>query len=774
MGAAAIFPKRETRPRMLLAIWEFLFKYPPLVFEKGTLLFASPLPWWMLGLAVALAGLAGWSYLRPRRSLDPRDRAVLVTMRAVALAILLLALFRPVIQIAVAVSQENYLGVLIDDSRSMRIADDQGAARGERVMTRLAASDDEVLAALSERFRLRIFRFSDVAQRVDSPAELSFYGDQSLIGRSLEQARAELAGLPLAGMVLVSDGADRGESELNSALLGLRSAAVPVYTVGVGAERFERDIEVRRVAPPRSVLQGTSAVVDVVIAQTGFAGRTVPLVVEDEGRIVASQDVQLPLDGTPAAVRVHFEAEEPGWRRFTFRVPNQEGELIRENNAQQALMEVRQEPHKILYFEGEPRWEVAFMRRAIQDDPQLQLVLLQRSAENRYYRLGVDSAAELAAGFPRTRDELFSYRAIVLGSVEAGYFTRDQLQLISDFVSERGGSLLVLGGRRAFGEGGYAGTMLADVLPVEVEPRDGDGFFTELKVEPTQIGEAHPVLRLHAEADSSRTRWPTLPPLTTFNRVTRLKPGATQLLGGSGPGVPSGQVVLAYQRYGRGMSVALPVQDTWTWQMHPDIPLEDQTHEIFWGQMLRWLVNEVPGRVDFTAAEEPAAVGRTVALRAELRDEAFRPVNDAVLQALVEAPDGSADTVTLGWAAQRDGEYRASFTPTAPGLHRVRLEAVRGDSVIASQVAGFAAAEDAGEYFGAEMRAPLLRRIAEETGGRYYDVTTLDRLPEEVRYSGQGVTEVERYDLWDMPILFFLLVGLIGGEWGYRRKRGLP
>src|SRR5690606_1592406 len=210
-----------------------------------------------------------------------------------------------------------------------------------------------------------------------------------------------------------------------------------------------------------------------------------------------------------------------------------------------ALLEVRDGPHKILYFEGEPRWEVKFMRMAVAQDPQLQLVLLQRSAENKFYRLGVDSAAELQAGFPRTREELFSYRAIILGSVEAGYFSREQLQLLTDFVAERGGSLLALGGRRSFSEGGYAGTPLADVLPVELDGRSDTGFFTELSVSPTQLGQGHAALQLAENPDSSRARWETLPPLSTFNRVTRVKPGATTLLTGSGPGVPAGQVVLA-------------------------------------------------------------------------------------------------------------------------------------------------------------------------------------------------------------------------------------
>ncbi|HEU4454825.1 MAG TPA: hypothetical protein VFR81_17295 [Longimicrobium sp.] len=759
---------------MILGFWEFLFKYPPVVFEKGRLIFASPLPWWMLTIAVALAAFAAWSYLRARRGLGERDRAVLIGLRVLTLTVLLIVLFRPVLQIAVAVPQENYLGVLIDDSRSMRIADGDQGPRGAQVQRGLDAEQSRVLAALAERFRLRLFRFSGSTERVSGIDDLTFMGGQSQIGHALDQARAELAGVPLSGLVLISDGADRAEADLNASLLGLRTASVPVYTVGVGREEFRRDIEVRRASTPRSVLRGTSLVVDVVVAQTGYAGRSVTLVVEDEGKIVSSQEVELPLDGTPAAVRVNFEAAEPGWRRFRFRVPVLEDELVPENNQQESLIEVRDGPHKILYLEGEPRWEVKFMRMAVARDPQLQLVLLQRSAEDKFYRLGVDSAAELAAGFPRTREELFSYRAIVLGSVEAGFFSREQLQLISDFVSERGGSLLTLGGRRSFSEGGYAGTPLAGVLPVELDGREDSGFFTEVSVSPTRLGAGHAVLQLAEDPAASAERWRTLPPLSTFNRVTRLKPGATALLTGSGPGVPANQVVLASQRFGRGLSVSFPVQDSWMWQMHADIPLEDQTHEIFWGQMLRWLVNDVPGQLAFDATAEPAAVGEPVSVRVEVRDPAYRTIADAAVTASIEAPDGTVRELPMSWTAQRDGEYRTSFVPEATGLHRVRVRAERGDSLLVNGTLGLDAVDDQGEYFSAQMRAPLLRRIAEETGGRFYPVSDLNRLPEEIRYSGQGVTEMERYDLWDMPILFFLLVGLVAGEWGYRRKRGLP
>src|SRR5205814_3029759 len=156
-------------------------------------------------------------------------------------------------------------------------------------------------------------------------------------------------------------------------------------------------------------------------------------------------------------VRVNVLLNDPGVRLLTFRIPLQDGEQVSQNNAQQALVEVRGERERILYVEGEPRYEMRFIRAAVAADSNLQLVVLQRTADKKFLRLDVDGPTELANGFPLARGELFQYRAIVLGSIEASFFTREQLSMLADFVNVRGGGLLVLGGRRAFTEGGYAG-----------------------------------------------------------------------------------------------------------------------------------------------------------------------------------------------------------------------------------------------------------------------------------------------------------------------------
>ena len=760
------------------SVFQFLFKYRPLVFEKGRLAFSAPWPLTAILLTGALAAaLALLTYARVKAK-SRRDVVILSSLRIAVLAVLLFSLARPMLLIPTVVPQRNFLGILVDDSRSMQIADRDGVPRNDFVYRAFGAPDSSLRAALADRFMLRFFRFAGMTERLDRFSDLSASGRETDLAQALDAARRELAAVPLAGLIVLTDGADNSPSSLTETLLELQAAEVPVYAIGLGEERFARDIQVSRVETPRSVLQGSSLVVDLVVEQTGYSGTTVQVNVEDSGRIVSTQEVKLPPEGESAAIRVQFTAAEAGPRLFRFRIPPRAGESVTRNNVREALVVVEDRREKILYFEGEPRFEVKFMRRAVADDENIQLVVLQRTAENKFLRLGVDDAEELAGGFPRTREELFRYRGLILGSVEASYFTHDQLRMIEEFVGQRGGGLLMLGSRRSFGAGGYAGTPVADPLPVVMTAPagsggEGGGFFAEIRVEPTRSGISHPATQIAANMDESARRWSELPPVSSVNPLFEVKPGASTLLTGSAEGLPASLVVLAHQRYGRGKALAFPIQDSWMWQMHASIPLDDMTHETLWQQLLRWLVSYVPDPVMVTASSDRANLDDPVTITAEVQDETFLRVNDAEVIAYVTAPSGTRFEAPMDWAVDADGEYRASFVPEELGLHKIRVEAREGGRRLGEHTAYVEAAELPTEFFDAEMRAPLLKRIAEETGGRFYTPANAATLAEDVSFTRSGTTVLEERDLWDMPIIFLLLLALVGTEWSYRRRRGL-
>jgi uncharacterized membrane protein len=472
---------------------------------------------------------------------------------------------------------------------------------------------------------------------------------------------------------------------------------------------------------------------------------------------------------------VRATVTDAGPRLFKFRVQQQPDEVVAQNNVREALIEVRDRKEKILYFEGEPRFEMKFIRRAVVEDKNLQVVALQRTADNKFMRIGVDGPEELEGGFPKTREELFSYRALILGSVEAGAFTGDQLQMIADFVDRRGGSLLMIGGARSFAEGGYGGTPVADALPLAIDPKTRASepqALSRLQVAPTRAGQGHAVTQVANTEAASAARWRDLPQVTTVNAPLPTKPGATVLLTGTDERGRT-QPVLTWQQYGRGKAIALTLQDTWQWQMHASISLEDQTHENYWRQMMRWLVDGVPGPVESRTTTERVEPGEAVTVEAAVVDPQFVEMNDATVIAHVLRPGGGTLNVPMTWTGERDGQYRGTFVSSEAGSYEVTVDAARGDKQLGSGVTYLRAGPSDAEYFDATMHEAPLRRIAEETGGRFYTPANVAGLAEDVRYAGRGVTSVEERELWNMPIVLIALMGLVCAEWGYRRAVGL-
>lgn len=753
-------------------MFELLFKYRPVVFETGRFVWAAQ--GWQVAVAMALAlGAAIALATAWRRHPLGRGRSALLGLiRLGAVLLVTAALLRPALLVSTAIAQRNVLGILLDDSQSMQITDQGTLSRGA-ALEQLFGPEAPVVRALAERFQLRFFHFGGTAARRGPADSLRFGAERTDLAAALDHARRDLAALPLAGLVLVSDGADNADTALTASLLSLAAAEIPVHTVAIGAERFENDLELSRVEVPRTALKGSSVLIEALVRQQGGARDSVELVVEDAGQRLASRRFALPGDGGVAAVRLPVPLDTEGFHTLTVRVPVRAGEVIPRNNERKALVSVVDRAEDILYYEGEPRPEFAFLRRAVRDDRQIRLVGLQRTAENKYLRLGVRDSLDLVAGFPRTREELFQYRGVVLGSVEAGAFTVDQLRMLAEFVSRRGGGLLALGGRRAFGEGGYLGTPIDEVLPVRLDQPSDPAWFRELKVAVTPAGTAHPATRLADDDEASARRWDSLPPVTSVNRIGEPRPGATVLLAGTDTAGRGTQPVLVYQRYGRGRSAALTIQDAWLWRMHADIPLEDTRHQTAVRQLLRWLTAEVPDRAELVSVTTQVAVGEPIAVEVDVHDRGWQPINGAQVTARVTAPSGAINDVPLDLVPGTDGMYRGTAPTSEAGDHALDVRAVSGTDTLTGEPAFVRVGDVGREYFGAEMRAGILRRIADETGGRSYTPASVSSLPQDVVYTERGITRTEQLDLWDMPVVFLVLVLLLSAEWGLRRRWGL-
>lgn len=751
------------------AISAFLLKHPPGDFARGDLIFAPAIGLVPLVVAVLLAAAVTWFAVSRLRRVGVVDRLVLGAIRTAVFLLIGLCLLRPTLVLSRALAQRNVLAVLLDDTRSMGVVDVDGASRLAAVQGTFADSS-ELMRRLGEKFSVRLFRASTTATPTGSAAALTGLGSRTDLAGALGGTLDALADLPLAGIVLVSDGAQNGPGDLDAELLRLTARQVPVHTVGVGTAAFARDIGIDALRLPKHTLRGGAAPGEVLLRLGGVGGERAVMSTISGGRLVAVDTLELPRDRQLLAVPLRVPAVDPGIVPVEVRIAPLRGEVTALNNSATAVVAVRDGPEKILYVEGEPRPELPFLRRAVATDSALQVVALIRTARGKHLRLGVDDSTELVLGFPARREELFRYRAIVLGSVEAGYFTADQLRMLQEFVTVRGGGLLALGGRRALGEGGYAGTPLDDVLPMQLDvgvSGRSTGPAVTVAVLPTPAGREHPALALPS---TGATSWEGLPMLSTVNAPGRLRPGATVLLEArSGTAtVPA----LAVQRYGRGKAGIFLPQDAWRWQLTDKLPETDLTHAAFWDRILRWTVDAVPEQLELEVEPALSAPSEPVELRARVTDSSFAPRDDARVRALVIPPDAAAFELPLEGDLARAGEYVGTFTPTSAGQYRVELIASRGvDSSFATALV--LSDPDRGDPGPVERNDAVLSRIAERTGGRHYAIDGLATLPDDVLLTRSGVTARESSDLWDAPLVFLLFLLLLGADWSWRRARGL-
>ncbi|MCW5962688.1 MAG: VWA domain-containing protein [Bryobacterales bacterium] len=764
-------------------MFEWLFQYPRIVFDKGTFTFLSGWPAWLLvTLIVLAAGVLAWRLFWPeaiealpreQRNFSFADRLrlrltpkgiVVWALQASFAALVLFLLWRPGLEISALRSQQNMIAVLVDDSGSM--------LESENGETRLALAkrllSEQILPELTDRFAVKVYAVGSRANPVAGINEISGAGAASQLGESLAQLSRDTANLPLGGVLLVSDGADNRQAISAELLSEVRARRVPVHTLGLGRTAMERDVEVEdlRVAPRTFASAKLSA--QVRIRQGGFGGKAARLTLKLDGNVVANRELLLPDDARPRIEEITFPVGDAGAKVLEASIEAVEGEQNLSNNLRRQLINVDPDKPRILYVEGEPRWEMKFIRRAMEEEQTIELVSMLRTTQNKIYRQGVRDGKELEDGFPLRAEDLFGFSGIVIGTVESNWFTPAQLELIKRFVDERGGGLLMLGGRDGLGDGAYALSPLEPLLPVSLPA--GSNSFTRnpAKAFLTARGEESLITRLNDDSAENRKQWDQLPELADSQRVGDPRPGATVLLetGQANRRTP----LLATQRFGYGRTAVFATGGSWKWQMLLDH--RDETHEIFWRQLLRWLVTDSPRQVSSELSDQILFDRGDLTLTTRVRDKKWIAVNDATVTARVSQPNGATIEQRLEPVSGQSGEYRLQTSVTSPGTYITEIVAMRGSEEVGRDSITFRREDGVAEAFGRVQNRPLLQALSQRTGGNYYTADDASKIASDMTYSEAGLTIRETRDLWPMPVFFLLLLALKSAEWLLRRRWG--
>ena len=577
-----------------------------------------------------------------------------------------------------------------------------------------------------------------------------------------------------------------------------------------------RDVGVARVAVSQTSFEDAPVTIQAELATLGCRGeKLVAQLANEAGRIVDTQTVVAPADGEPLAVRFQVRPEQPGVSFYQVRLapesektafdhPEKSREATLANNRRLVAVDRGGGPYRVLYVAGRPNWEYKFLRRAVDEDQQVQLVSLVRIARREpkfdfrsrsgeatnplfrgfgnqhdeaaetydkpvLVRQGTEDAAELRDGFPKTAEDLYRYHAIIVDDLEAEFFTPDQMLLVQKFVSQRGGGFLMLGGQESFAGGKYDRTPLGDLLPVYLDQLPEIHASAGHRIALEREGWLQPWVRLRSTEPEERKRLESMPAFQTLNRVRGIKPGATVLakvVDDDGWQAPA----LVEQRFGRGRSLALLVGDLWRW----GLKRTDETSDLekSWRQTVRWLVADVPERIE-VEPQSPGDAGGAVRLLVRAHNARFEPLDNATVRVTVTAPGGEKLELSAAPSDDAAGSYRATYVPRQPGAYRAEVSVAGPDGAqLGRRETGWTSDPAADEFRVLRPNRELLEKIARESGGQLVEAAGLAELVTELPNRKVPITEPAITPLWHQSWVFMLAIVCLCGEWGLRRWRG--
>lgn len=781
---------------------------------------------WLLpavGFLLVAGLLVVWTYLRAQA--DKTLRTACAWLKLLGIAALLACLLDPLWSSQRAKPGANFLAIVADNSQGMGIKDrGETRTRGQALTNLLALEPGNWQLKLENNFQLRRYLFDSRLQSTKDFSELNFDGRASSIGAALRTIGERFRGQPLAGVLLLTDGnaTDLPDGKLDT------TGLPPIYPVVIGREEIISDIAIQKVTVSQTAFEDQPVTVQAEVQAGGYAGRMVTAqLLDQEGKVV--QELNQRATRESDAFRFQLKPEQSGVSFYRVRVsakdevgqfaqPETTAEATLANNTRIITVDRGKGPYRVLYVSGRPNWEFKFLNRALAEDDQVELFGLIRIAKkergfgqfefrsrpgesaNPLFR-GFDRTTDdtegynepvlkwllpgsgdtnwVAEGFPKTAEALFKFQAVILDDLEAEFFTRDQMSLLQRFVSERGGGLLMLGGAESFHQGKYEHTAIGEMLPVYLDFAPDAKPLSNLRLSLTKEGWLQPWARLRDNETAERARLTDLPALQVLNRVRDKKPGASviaEVQDESGAKYPA----LVEQRFGNGRVGALLVGDLWRTGLRDEVTQADLGKA--WRQMIRWLIADVPERIQFAAEPRQDDPNQAMALRVRARDKEFKPLDNATVKVTVSAAGGEShrtdatNGVRLNAepALAEAGVYEVQFVPRATGGYLAEAVVTDASGVeVGRAQAGWAADPAAEEFRSLRPNRALLENIARQTGGEVIALNSLAAFVDKLPSKGAPITETVTTPLWHKPLVFLLALGCFAAEWGLRRWKGL-
>ena len=753
-------------------------------------------PWWevILGLTI-MASVTVYAYLCLKRPIRWRFKSLLIALRILAISVLLFCLLEPVLVEKKDITPPMHLPILTDTSKSMDLRDVEFNGESSSRLTLanhlLFDSSSQFLSSLNKRFETHLYRFDEQSQQISGQLKpLEIRGSLTDIAGSIQTAIREWRGQQTAGVVLITDGAHNSSTFPLDDVVRLQ---IPIYPIGIGTPEPPKDLRIARIEVNPIVSVGHEVPVYVTIQSNGYSGNQVRLSLErtedseNEGSVINATSVAL-TDESDQVVEFILTPESEGSFQYIASLPTLEGEISSENNSKVFLLKVVKTKLRVLYIDGRPRWDYAFLKRALERDPDIDSTCVILSGKrlhqlrdtllnttNGYYPQNRESHDEVCQ-FPDTRDELMAYDVLIVGDILSNTLNAMQQAAVVESVEKHGKAIIFLGGQNSLGINGLMQTSLSGLLPIVIPMSGCISENEDFSLELTPNGLYHPITRLANTKANNEAIWRELPPLSRWLGGLQLRGGATALSVYRREMASQPIPIIIFQRSGLGKSLLIAAEGVWNWGFGVwSFKDEDDTYPRFWAQAIRWMTTRgAEKQISVTTNLPTYSVGDIVEITVFAYNESYQPLEDATIEIQVFPPwDEKPFQLHASPNSASVGAYMTRFNADGQGSYHIKASGRQGEVVLGEDSTEIFAQTQLAELENPQLDESLLKQLAVKTGGAYITFAEASTLPEKINALQRPIFATEERDLWDTPLVLICVVALLGIEWFLRKRIGL-
>ena len=722
------------------------------------------LPWIIAAmiLAVGVALFTTWRYL-------PRNRIALglLLLRLLFLGLFLWCLLMPILKRAVTETLKPRFLVALDTSASMTMA--PAPDRSNRWAVAQSVLRLPWTQALGAQCAVDIYPFAGELDAKRSLAEslaLAPSGDNTRLRASLKKLTDRYKGQNICGLLVLSDGIDTREVNDDWAS---GKWPCPIYTVRLeepGIWKVEPDVRVDSVATPRRVVIGWDTELKATVSGQGTGGQAIDVQLYDGNRLLQEAPVTIAADG--GSRELTFRLSHPETGNFTYKIiiPPLARETRTNDNTFAVSVQVIDTKNRLLYLEGIPRYESKFLVRALKRAKEITPICFIRGPGGRFLSYGTrsKSAPELNASI------LSKFKIIILGDLDADELGKERAQALVKFV-ETGGSLVLLGGAKAWGKHGFAATPLATIMPIK---QTGTLALQEgrFNVGLTREGRSHPAFL----ADDKQTPWTEIPSVLSVFQGGAATPGAMTLIATD----PDSQPVIIAQHYGQGKVIAILTDSLWRWQLNPG---QGNPYYQFWTRLLLWL-SPAEGdlreyQLDLFADSERLFLGDTIDLQARLGGTETLIPQDTTVTCEIQGPDKRRLPFTMAGqevmttTGKKFPGYGFRFTPTAPGLYKAIALAQLNGKKIESTPYSFFIKPFTPESNPRPANVAVLKALTAASHGQFCEPAGINDVLTSIQVKTSEEERINIVSLWNILPIIICLMSLLALEWTYRKVKNM-